>query len=105
MSDLIERQAAIDALMTILDKPNHAEFLYTDEICKVLNDLPSAQPDLQQTCNKLATDCISRQAAIDIVSKWIGEVFGVYKNGDNIGVFRQLRELPSEAERKTNDLE
>ena len=109
MADLIERQAAIDALMTILDKPNHAEFLYTDEICKVLNDLPSAQPeqptevqdilqyldeylhpivspehwsvyselydmvsmllsaqpDLQPTCNKLATDCISRQAAID----------------------------------------
>lgn len=24
-----------------------------------------AQPDLQQTCNKLATDCISRQDAID----------------------------------------
>ena len=32
MADLIERQAAIDALMAILDKPNHAEFLYTDEI-------------------------------------------------------------------------
>lgn len=28
-------------------------------------DLPSAQPHLQQTCNQLATDCISRQMAID----------------------------------------
>lgn len=26
-----------------------------------------AQPDLQPTCNQLATDCISRQAAIDAV--------------------------------------
>lgn len=29
-----------------------------------LKALPSAQPDLQQTCNKLATDCISRQDAV-----------------------------------------
>ena len=27
-----------------------------------------AQPDLQQTCNKLATDCISRQAAITAIA-------------------------------------
>lgn len=45
MSDLIERQVAIDALMEILDRPNHAEFLYTDEICRVLGSLPSAQPE------------------------------------------------------------
>ena len=40
------RQYAIDALMAILDNPRHAEFLYTDEICKALNELPFAQPDL-----------------------------------------------------------
>ena len=45
MSDTISRQAAIDALMEILDRPNHAEFLYTDEICKALKALPSAQPE------------------------------------------------------------
>ena len=33
------KQAAIDALMEILDRPNHAEFLYTDEICKALSAL------------------------------------------------------------------
>ena len=41
---LIYEEDAIDALMEILDRPNHAEFLYTDEICKALEDLPSAQP-------------------------------------------------------------
>ena len=44
-SDCISRHAAIDALMAILDKPKHAEFLYTDEICKVLNELPSVKPE------------------------------------------------------------
>lgn len=43
--DAISRHNAIDALMEILDRPNHAEFLYTDEICKVLNELPSVQPE------------------------------------------------------------
>ena len=48
--DLIRRQDAIDALMEIMDRPNHAEFLYTDEICNTLNDLPSAQPDPTLHC-------------------------------------------------------
>lgn len=43
--DLIYRQDAVDALLAILDKPHHADYLYTDEICRTLNDLPSAQPD------------------------------------------------------------
>ena len=29
-----------------------------------------AQPDLQPTCNQLATDCISRQAAIDEITEY-----------------------------------
>ena len=41
IGELIYRQAAIDTLMEILDRPNHAEFLYTDEICGVLWNLPS----------------------------------------------------------------
>lgn len=45
--DAISRQAAIDALMEILDRPNHAEFLYTDEICNTLSTLPSVQPEQQ----------------------------------------------------------
>ena len=44
---LIYAEDAIDALMEILDRPNHAEFLYTDEICRALNHLPSAQPRIK----------------------------------------------------------
>ena len=44
--DVISRQDAIDALMEIMDRPNHADFLYTDEICKTLNELPSAQQEI-----------------------------------------------------------
>jgi len=29
MAEYIKREAAIDCLMEILDKPHHAEFLYT----------------------------------------------------------------------------
>ena len=64
VGDYISRQAAIDALMTILDKPNHAEFLYTDEICKVLNELPSAQPEVIR-----CKDC-----------RW-WDKYGIYDNG------------------------
>lgn len=46
MDDLISRQAAIDVFMKILDDPGHAEFLYTDEICKALSDLPPAKPEI-----------------------------------------------------------
>ena len=53
MDDLISRQAAIDALMEILDRPNHAEFLYTDEICKALKALPSAQPYTEAEIQKI----------------------------------------------------
>lgn len=55
--ELISRQAAIDNLMEILDRPNHAEFLYTDEICGVLKNLPSAQ---LEPCE----DAVSRNAII-----------------------------------------
>ena len=41
--DIIYREDAINVLMEILDRPNHAEFLYTDEICRALDSLPSAQ--------------------------------------------------------------
>ncbi len=67
---IIYAEDAIDALMEILDRPNHAEFLYTDEICKALEDLPSAQPTQNNTSNALTSlDCIDRQAAIDALGE------------------------------------
>lgn len=53
MSNPIDRLAAIDALMSILDRENHAEFLYTDEICNALEELPSAQPETCEGCRHL----------------------------------------------------
>ena len=73
--DTISRQAAIDAL--------HMHLMYrmgTDSNKKRLDDwingLPSAQPNLQPTCNQLATDCISRQAAIDTSLEFFVEFLG-----------------------------
>lgn len=40
--EYIPREVAIDCLMEVLDKPHHAEFLYTDEICAALNSIPDA---------------------------------------------------------------
>ena len=71
MDDLISRQAAIDhlkkrlyetALNNITEHPYYEE-LADNRVDVWLNELPPAQPDLQPTCNQLATDCISRQAA------------------------------------------
>lgn len=58
MMDLIDRQAAINAIRNAVTK-ECAEW--------VVKELPSAQPNLQPTCNQLATDCISRQAALRAV--------------------------------------
>ena len=56
MSDLIDRQALCEYALNQKDKS-----VTPNDIMR----FPSA--DLQQSCNQLATDCISRQAAID---KW-----------------------------------
>lgn len=42
MDDFISRTEAINSLMEILDRPRHAEFLYTDEICSALKSIPAA---------------------------------------------------------------
>ena len=36
--------------------------------------------NLQQTCNKLATDCISRRAAIDAVAEGLKHIFVEYRD-------------------------
>ena len=38
---------------------------------------------------------IDDDKAIEIVSKWLGQVFGVYSTDNSIGVFRRLRKLPA----------
>ena len=67
MGDLIDRQAAIDAVCGWCHvNCTPCEFFPCGEI-KAIQALPPAQPNLQPTCNNLATDAISRQAAIDAI--------------------------------------
>lgn len=72
-SDCISRQAAIDAIKTwgLIDGLSEGQAI---EILADEEKLPSAQPNLQPTCNQLATDCISRQDALDALEwKWAGK--------------------------------
>jgi len=71
-TDTISRQAAIDALDKRFDD---VPMELTTEILQLRRDLreriPSAQP--ATSCSEIpnsSTDCISRQAAIDVVSKY-----------------------------------
>lgn len=50
--------------------------------------------DLQTTCNQLATDCINRQAAIDMVEKE-SQVDGAYGYMDTKSIVDLLNDLPS----------
>ena len=73
----ITDEQAIEHLQETGWMQNHDKQMYEMGLREQLADdsdsydalLPSAQPDLQQTCNKLATDCISRQAAISLPVK------------------------------------
>ena len=61
-----------------------------------------AQPNLQQTCNQLATDTVSRQAAIDELVRW-GKIPDYSDKEKNLigAVIGMLSSLPStQPERK-----
>ena len=74
--DPIDRDAAIKELRALADSAEIIPFTKAKEYAililhdaqKRLLKLPSAQPNLQPTCNRLATDTISRQAAIDTIN-------------------------------------
>lgn len=71
VGDLISRQAAIDAAVEAADEWDGGYSRSREEIITMkLRMLPSAEPNLQPTCNQLATDCISRQAAIEALAEW-----------------------------------
>ena len=75
--DIVYRQDVEDMLRNALPSRGMWEIdgdVVKNTICETVVDLmmdlkkvPSVQPDLQPTCNQLATDCISRQAAIDAI--------------------------------------
>ncbi len=65
MNELINRQAVLKALDEIAWEIKDGNGFQYEKWEEYFTELPSAQPNLQPTCNQLATDCISRQAAID----------------------------------------
>ena len=105
MSDLISRQAAIDAVAELASSMSvcisvdecHGMKRMQGMAVRALDDLPSVQP--QSTMGQvtedvqLTKDCISRQAAIDLLKQ-------MRKDGDMIpwegkDVFARIRKLPS----------
>lgn len=83
MSDLIDRQAAIDAFMKSTSDGDKADW------CKwVLKQVPSAQPSQKNDSNTLdALDCVSRQAAIEAIhDAWMN---GAYYT-ETINTLKQL---------------
>ena len=102
--DLISRQALRDAMYHEAFETD-TEMQRWDSGCwiryklfeNIIDNLPSAEPNLQPTCNQLATDCISRQDAIDAVNeltKWYYETYHE-KRPTAIAVIDKLMDLPS----------
>ena len=109
MSDLISRQQAINVIERMrayighnMERAVGAAFIeILDDVGKDIGRLPSAQlatdtnvgTKLSTNLAQLGTDCISRQAAIDLLKQ-------MRKDGDMVpwegkNVFARIRELPS----------
>ena len=87
--DTIYRQMAIDAILHLTNqdsvrgqyefvKKHGLEKTWSGGIVDAIDAViavPPAQPDLQPTCNQLATDTISRQAAIDALAEQMPQPF------------------------------
>ena len=82
MSDLIDR----DFIKSLGGKCIAYRDEKTNELFPIIgiDALPSSQPDLQLTCNQLATDCISRKAAIDAIHEEWDECLNVDESGETI---------------------
>ena len=118
--DLIDRQAAIDALKEhralfcdntpdTFSKLSYAEKSRVDELdmaIATLINLPSAQPDSKElsfTQKKL--DTISRQAAISVIAKWMLEYGGEGEERERNALKQaaeEIKDLPSAQPKQTN---
>ena len=101
MSDLIDRQAAIDALADYIhnvDKVMGTGHLTADD-CKdaaasVFEELPSVQTEVEKDTNVPINDCISKQAAIYAAERE-SQVDGAYGYMDTKSIVDMLNDLPS----------
>lgn len=94
MSDLIDRQAAIDAIEAYFDG---LPIVVHHDMLQLIKGLPSAQPTQKNNPNTLdALDCVSRQAAIDALSE--GAMVNYQAAGHNNGLVKAIdvvKGLPS----------
>ena len=94
MSDLIDRQAAIDTLdkhLRTTDVPVSYPGIIS-ALTEWLNELPSAQADSKETSSThKALDTISRQAVIEINRSYHGQM----PNEVNHRIWKEINELPS----------
>ena len=98
--DMVSRQKAIEAVEKESQVDGAYGYMDTKSIVDLLNDLPPAQPNLQPTCSQLATDTISRQAAIDALNKRFDDI-PMEQTQEILLLRRDLRTLPSaQPERK-----
>ena len=108
VSDLISRQAAINRIeshirtgdelypLTDTDKTlNHA----FEIAATCVYNLPSAQP-VAKDINVPVSDCISRQAAIDMLAAMQGQCTSKAALIQNSKIWQQIKDLPSVQERK-----
>jgi len=100
--DLIRRQDAIDSLQKEINKgiPPFDDVMGSIRCGvrlarNIIEDLPSAEPNLQSTCNQLATDCISRKEAIDAIDSLPNCYNGYSDSYDKSYIIGVLEELPS----------
>lgn len=107
--DLISRTEVMRSLTAEYDRRSalgEKDGLRLAWIEKAVNETPSVEPNTaeygsvscmnsEKTHDRTTDDLISRQAAIEVVHKWLSEVFGVESTADSIGVFKRLRKLPS----------
>ena len=98
MSDLIYRQAAIDAHYEYCNKHPDAGFPVWS--LKILENLPSAQSETHEKRTEThACDLISRQAVIEINRSYHGQM----PNEVNHRIWKEINELPSAQSEKRTD--
>ena len=91
-------QSCIDHINTAIDVDPWAKELVAEmgkEVLKAQLSGEDATSDLQQTCNQLATDCISRQAVIDICNHVIDLWQGQLGEGALVAIKNAINNLPS----------
>ena len=95
-NDTINRQETIDFIekASVWVSYTLGDMQYEDEfvesiikqtkkaiISMIRLDMPPAQPNLQPTCNQLATDTVYRQAVIDVIAKRIPSPSRLFADG------------------------